>query len=211
MNRSKGDAENHGSRTTMATSSINPPATEESGLAEVKLYSHSPIFYWWPVWLVGFLMALLTYLDGGLMAVVPAGTEARRNWRVEVAPGRVETREGLILPAPGPGRVAHLPPVGGGGPGSPAAARAAPRPHGQQPVPGDVVLRHPLGGLRQHQRPVAGPVGVDRGPGHRPGGRPAPLARLVGRGRRLGSRCCTSRSTWPATCSSRPGCSRSGR
>ena len=35
---------------------------------------------------------------------------------MEVAPGRVETREGLILPAPGPGRVAHLPPVGGGGP-----------------------------------------------------------------------------------------------
>jgi hypothetical protein len=47
--------------------------------SEIKIYSHSPILYWWPVWLLEFVMALLTYLDGGRMAYVPAGTVAEEN------------------------------------------------------------------------------------------------------------------------------------
>ena len=78
--------------------------------SEIRLYSHSSIFYWWPVWLVGFLMALLTYFDGGRMVVVPPGTEARRDWPVEVAPGRMENREGLILPPSTGPHAVHLPP-----------------------------------------------------------------------------------------------------
>jgi hypothetical protein len=31
---------------------------------EVRVYSHSPFYYWWPVWAVGYLMALLTYFRG---------------------------------------------------------------------------------------------------------------------------------------------------
>src|SRR5262245_15694647 len=31
---------------------------------ELRLYSHSTLFYWWPVWLLGYLFALLTYLQG---------------------------------------------------------------------------------------------------------------------------------------------------
>lgn len=54
---------------------------------------------------------MLTYLDGGRLAVVPAGTEARRDWRVEVAPGRMETREGLILPGGHDRHPGHLPPT----------------------------------------------------------------------------------------------------
>jgi len=30
----------------------------------VTVYSHSPIFYWWPVWLMGYILALLTYIQG---------------------------------------------------------------------------------------------------------------------------------------------------
>jgi hypothetical protein len=95
----------------MAT--LSTPRTADAGdLREVRLYSHSPILYWWPVWFVGFLMAFFTYLDGSRMALVPPGAEARRDWRVEVAPGQVETREGLLLPALQPGRSpAHLPPA----------------------------------------------------------------------------------------------------
>jgi hypothetical protein len=44
---------------------------------EIYIYSHSGLFYWWPVWAVGFLMAVLTFFDGHRLAVVPAGTEAR--------------------------------------------------------------------------------------------------------------------------------------
>jgi hypothetical protein len=43
---------------------------------EITIYSHSPILYWWPVWLLGFAIAVITILDGGQMAYVPAGTRA---------------------------------------------------------------------------------------------------------------------------------------
>ena len=45
---------------------------------EVVIISHSPLFYWWPVWAVGFLMAGLSYGRGYLVAFVPPDTEARR-------------------------------------------------------------------------------------------------------------------------------------
>jgi hypothetical protein len=31
---------------------------------EVRIYSHSMIFYWWPVWVVGYLLALVTLIQG---------------------------------------------------------------------------------------------------------------------------------------------------
>src|SRR4051794_38468454 len=37
----------------------------------IKIVSHSDLFYWWPVWAVGFLMAFLTYQGGNHMAIVP--------------------------------------------------------------------------------------------------------------------------------------------
>jgi hypothetical protein len=95
----------------MATTASAPPTSERSNQGEIKLYSHSPIFYWWPVWLVGFIMAFLTYLDGGRMAIVPGGTEARRDWQVQVAPNHVETREGLILPRSNDKTASHLAPT----------------------------------------------------------------------------------------------------
>jgi hypothetical protein len=52
------------------------PATTPPAKREVKIISHSMLFYWWPVWAVGFLMAFLTYLDGHRLAIVPAKTEA---------------------------------------------------------------------------------------------------------------------------------------
>src|SRR5262249_45886248 len=39
---------------------------EPPDVADVELivYSHSSLLYWWPVWAVGYLVALLTYLNG---------------------------------------------------------------------------------------------------------------------------------------------------
>lgn len=95
---------------------------------EIRLYSHSDIFYWWPVWALGFILASLTYLDGGRMAIVPEGTEARRDWRVEVAPGRIESREGLILPRSDAdtGRKFHLDPLAAAEPAGPVPAPEQP-------------------------------------------------------------------------------------
>jgi hypothetical protein len=36
----------------------------EENLPELRIYSHSNLFYWWPVWAVGYLMAFLTWLNG---------------------------------------------------------------------------------------------------------------------------------------------------
>src|SRR5205823_3538007 len=31
---------------------------------ELRIYSHSSLFYWWPVWLVGFILAFVTRIGG---------------------------------------------------------------------------------------------------------------------------------------------------
>lgn len=63
---------------------------------QVVVISHSPLFYWWPVWAVGFLMAGVTYLKGDQVAFVPQGTEARAGVQVEGYDG---PRDVLIAPA----------------------------------------------------------------------------------------------------------------
>jgi hypothetical protein len=63
---------------------------------KVVVLSHSPVFYWWPVWAVGFLMAALTYWYGDQVALVPPGTVAERGARVEGFEG---PRDVLIAPA----------------------------------------------------------------------------------------------------------------
>jgi hypothetical protein len=52
------------------------PAAKTRATPQVIVYSHSQLMYWWPVWVVGCLMALLTWLrptqvqiDGGLVLV----------------------------------------------------------------------------------------------------------------------------------------------
>ena len=62
---------------------------------QVVVISHSPLFYWWPVWAVGFLMAALTYLRGYQVAFVPPGTVAERGARVE---GQDGPRDILVAP-----------------------------------------------------------------------------------------------------------------
>jgi hypothetical protein len=76
------------------------PTTADKG-RNIKIISHSPLFYWWPVWAVGFFMAFLTFVDGGRMAIVPAGTVAEQGRHVE---GHDGPRDVLVLPPNG-----HLP------------------------------------------------------------------------------------------------------
>lgn len=63
---------------------------------EVRIVAHSTLFYWWPVWVAGLLMAGLSWLGGYRLTIVPVGTQA-----VEGFDGG---REALVLPAG-----AHLP------------------------------------------------------------------------------------------------------
>jgi hypothetical protein len=52
----------------MATQAPPAPVLEKG----IKIVSHSHLFYWWPVWLIGYIMALLTYIDSSYLVVVPA-------------------------------------------------------------------------------------------------------------------------------------------
>jgi hypothetical protein len=78
--------------TPAQTAQKGPGAASVRPAPEIRIYSHSPILYWWPVWVVGFALALVTRLDGGYMAYVPPGTEVVDNHLV--AP------EGTALEAP---------------------------------------------------------------------------------------------------------------
>ncbi len=76
---------------------------------EIVIVSHSNLFYWWPVWAVGFLVTILSYKDNYRMAFVPAGTEAFRSATVQ-GQGKdekltLEGRDVLVVPD---GK--HLPP-----------------------------------------------------------------------------------------------------
>src|SRR5262245_30607716 len=55
-----------------------------AGPQTIRVVSHTPLIYWWPVWLVGFIMAALTYADDSRLAVLPAGTTV-----TQVQPGKV--------------------------------------------------------------------------------------------------------------------------
>lgn len=77
---------------------IMPVPERGTGSGEIIIISHSNLFYWWPVWAVGFLMALLTFIDGHRMILVPADAEARRDWSVPPGAGQPPVlREGVLL------------------------------------------------------------------------------------------------------------------
>jgi hypothetical protein len=55
---------------TAAPSPVHLPPKQK-----VVVVSHSTLFYWWPVWAVGYVMALITFLEPERMVTVPDGTE----------------------------------------------------------------------------------------------------------------------------------------
>lgn len=87
--------------TLVSAAPTTPAPVMVAKVRDIRIISHSPLFYWWPVWAVGFLMALLTFADGGLLAIVPPGTIVEQE---RVIPGLDGARDVLVLPAN-----AHLP------------------------------------------------------------------------------------------------------
>lgn len=51
-----------------------PPHAAPPRREEILVVSHCSLFYWWPVWAVGFLMGLITLFTGQYMVTVPKGT-----------------------------------------------------------------------------------------------------------------------------------------
>jgi hypothetical protein len=82
----------------MSTQTSPQPA---AGPQRIKVVSHTGLIYWWPVWLVGFLLAGLSYAENARLAVVPAGTTVK-----EVEPGKVYQLTVPDQPAPSLARAA---------------------------------------------------------------------------------------------------------
>lgn len=77
----------------MATATPDKPLTISAITPlDLRIYSHSALLYWWPVWVVGFVMALWTCFDNYHMALVPDQTVVEGN--------KLIAPEGAVLEAP---------------------------------------------------------------------------------------------------------------
>ncbi len=91
------------STTAPPPSAAPAPVVTEPERSEITVVSHSNLFYWWPVWAVGFLMAILTFIDGHRMVTVPAESRLADSTSVTIvtAAGEEEklaNRQVIVLP-----------------------------------------------------------------------------------------------------------------
>ncbi len=57
--------EDHSSQVDLQPSDLPDPAA----MPEIRIYSRSTIFFWWPVWVTGYILAAITYLFGETVSV----------------------------------------------------------------------------------------------------------------------------------------------
>lgn len=65
----------------MSTASTPPGSAPAptGGKREITLISHSMLFYWWPIWLLGFAFAIWTWKEDSRLAIVPPGAKVTRD------------------------------------------------------------------------------------------------------------------------------------
>jgi len=61
--------------TAVSTQPVGSSITQTLAAREVRVFSHSMLFYWWPVWAVGYLLAALTYFGGHEATMLINGEE----------------------------------------------------------------------------------------------------------------------------------------
>ncbi len=59
--------------TPTPTPTTPSPTTEHTHTVPLRIYSHSSILYWWPVWFVGFILTAVTYMYGTPHQLEPGG------------------------------------------------------------------------------------------------------------------------------------------
>jgi hypothetical protein len=64
----------------------------------VRLYSHSSLFYWWPVWAVALILGLLTMTQKTLSVAVPVDSIAYKDADIRTTQGERETRNAIVFP-----------------------------------------------------------------------------------------------------------------
>jgi hypothetical protein len=62
----------------MSTTHSPAPNSPITDAREVRIYAHSTLFYWWPVWAIGFILAMWTLVDNHRLAIVPHETTVKK-------------------------------------------------------------------------------------------------------------------------------------
>jgi hypothetical protein len=80
-----------------------PTSTRSPDEIEIRIISHSNLFYWWPVWAIGLILGLLSWIFGETMVIVPANSEVYPTATVEVQKSGTEmaklaNRDVVVLP-----------------------------------------------------------------------------------------------------------------
>lgn len=76
----------------------SPPPAATTNNRQITIVSHSTLFYWWPVWAVGFLLGVLSLLGGHRLAVLPKDTEPVHGAAVSEPTKDFKNRDVLVLP-----------------------------------------------------------------------------------------------------------------
>jgi hypothetical protein len=66
---------------TQAQPVVHPPLKQDT--FEIRIVSHSNLFYWWPLWAVAFVLGFLSMFDGNSMAIVPKKAEILHHVNVQ--------------------------------------------------------------------------------------------------------------------------------
>ena len=85
----------------MSTSTPGSPAHSAAGTPqtrEIRLISHSSLFYWWPVWLFGFIFSLWTLVENNRLAILPSETIIVKNKLANPGPDGKPVFETLVYP-----------------------------------------------------------------------------------------------------------------
>ena len=75
----------------MATEDTTKQPQEPPKKQEICIVSRSGLFYWWPIWAIGFIMSAITFWSGYDMVAVPDGTTIYKNVQEDVV---IKYREG---------------------------------------------------------------------------------------------------------------------
>ncbi len=81
------------------------PASNEA--REIRIVSHSHLFYWWPIWLFGFIFALWTLMENSRLAILPASAvlvierEPVANSTIHIPNSTVHESNKIISPVEG--------------------------------------------------------------------------------------------------------------
>jgi len=68
----------------MSVATAPMPTQIQIAPSAIRVVSHSTLFYWWPVWFVGFVLTLLTLINGHYMLIVPGDAVALKDAAVTV-------------------------------------------------------------------------------------------------------------------------------